>query len=72
MEKPTVILFEGFPYRLMKITPRVSNDPCKVCDLRTVCSDCSLMNLCQPDGYDTSWAFVEDWNIHDNYVYDLL
>ena len=72
MEKPTVILFEGIPYRLWRISRLVSNDPCKVCDLRTVCSDYSLMNLCQPKGYGTNWAFVEDWNIYDNYVYDFL
>ena len=72
MEKPTVILFEGIPYRLWRISPLVSNDPCKVCDLRTVCYDYSLLKLCQPEGYHASWAFVEDWNIYDNYVYNLL
>lgn len=72
MEPLTYILYEGKPYRLWKISPIVTANPCNVCDLAFICQDSQFVSLCQPDGYDTSWAFIEDWNIIDEKVLDLL
>lgn len=72
MEKPTIILFEGYPYRLRKVSAKLSNNPCSVCDLNNVCSDASFIKLCQPNGYDTSWAFVEAWDLYNDTVDELI
>lgn len=68
----TYILYEGKPYRLWQVSPFVTANPCNVCDLASVCQDCQFISLCRPDGYDTSWCFIEDWNFVDKQVIDLL
>lgn len=72
MEKPTIILFEGYPYKLVKVTHKVTNNPCLFCDLNNVCSNNSFVKLCQPVGYDTSWAFVEDWDLYNHSIDELI
>ena len=68
----TYIFLGGKPYRLLKVDISMHACPCAVCALASECSDCRFMPLCRPDGYDDSWAFIEDWNIVDKKILDLL
>lgn len=69
--KPTIILFEGIIYKLMKADIHVTNYPCNMCDLATLCRDNNLVSLCQPEGYDTSWFFGESWDDSDKTLREL-
>ena len=72
MDNITYILLDGRPYSLWHVRADFNACPCKVCDLADICTNDSLRCLCQPDGFDDSWCFREDWNIVDKDVIQLL
>lgn len=73
---PTIVINEGRPYVLKKLTRQGINNPCDVCDLRDLgrCADgqCRLTALCTADDRDESWYFEENWIIRNKPIYDFL
>lgn len=70
---PVVILYEGIPYQLVKQKLMIENNPCNLCDLRSVCGvTANLSALCWTKGRDQSWFFIEDWDIVDRPILDLV
>lgn len=70
--KPTIILFEGVIYKLVKADFHDTNYPCEMCDLAALCRDNYLLSLCKPEGYDTSWYFSESWDDANKTLIDLV
>lgn len=73
---PTILINEGRPYVLKKLTRQGINNPCDVCDLRDLgrCGNdnCHFTTLCTADDRDESWYFEEDWGIANKSVFDYL
>lgn len=73
---PSVILHNGRPYVLKKLTRKGVNDPCSMCDLRHFCMGKSLQlmffELCTSDGRDDGWYYEEDWSIYDKTIADFV
>lgn len=73
---PTVIIMEGRPYQLMKLTRKGVNDPCSMCDLGSVCEEpfdhYNLIDLCRSDNRDDGWYFEEDWTIVGQHIIDFV
>lgn len=73
---PSVILHNGRPYLLKKLTRKGVNDPCSMCDLRQLCmgmrNPSVFYDLCTSDGRGESWYYEEDWTIYDNMIADFV
>lgn len=69
---PTILIMEGRPYRLKELNREGINNPCELCDLRTVCGapdgGYNLTRLCKSDDRDDAWFFEEDWTIYDKHI----
>lgn len=78
-ENATVILFNGIPYVLMKVTrnmPDETADVCHYCDLKHLCiNDCEVLrfkNLCEPEFVGQSCCFIENWDLFDLEITDYI
>ncbi len=64
---PSLIVVNGRPYLLKKVTRQGINDPCSLCDLRDQCNRShhagNLSELCCSDDRGESWYYEEDWTI---------
>lgn len=73
---PSVILHNGRPYLLKKLTRKGVNDPCSMCDLRHLCmgmkDSARFFELCTSDGRDDGWYYEEDWSIYDKMIADFV
>lgn len=73
---PSVILHNGRPYVLKKLTRKGVNDPCSMCDLRQLCIGMRdigrFFELCTSDGRDDGWYYEEDWSIYDKTIADFV
>lgn len=73
---PSVILHNGRPYVLKKLTRKGVNDPCSMCDLRQLCmgmrDSARFFELCTSDGRDDGWYYEEDWSIYDKMIADFV
>lgn len=77
---PSVIIHNGRPYLLKKLTRKGVNVPCSMCDLRQLCmgQKCPVIldALCTSDGRGDNYYYEEDWSIYDkqiaNFVDDIL
>lgn len=74
---PSVILHDGKPYLLKKLTRKGVNDPCSMCDLRQLCMKgprmiMMLYDLCTSDGRSDAYYYEEDWSIYDKMIADFL
>lgn len=73
---PSVILHNGKPYLLKKLTRKGVNDPCSMCDLRQLCmvkkNPCMFYDICTSDGRGDDWYFEEDWEIVDKQIADFV
>lgn len=73
---PSVILHNGRPYLLKKLTRKGVNDPCSMCDLRHQCmgtrDSARFFELCTSDGRDDGWYYEEDWSIYDKMIADFV
>lgn len=73
---PTILIMEGRPYRLKELNRQGINNPCELCDLRTLCGapdgGYHFTRLCQSDDRDDDWFFEEDWTFrHKRFAYYL-
>lgn len=63
----TVLVIEGKPYSLVRELNPTSNAVCGKCELAEKCRGpkgrMDLDYMCWPDGLDSSWYFIEDWDI---------
>ena len=73
---PSVILHNGRPYVLKKLTRKGVNDSCSMCDLRQLCmgmrDSARFFELCTSDGRDDGWYYEEDWSIYDKTIADFV
>lgn len=73
---PSVILHNGRPYLLKKLTRKGVNDPCSMCDLRLLCmvtkDSARFFELCTSDGRDDGWYYEEDWTIYEKTIADFV
>ncbi len=73
---PSVILHNGKPYLLKKLTRKGVNDPCSMCDLCHLCMSPSnkiqFIELCTSDGRDEAYYYEEDWSIYDKMIADFV
>lgn len=73
---PSVILHNGRPYLLKKLTRKGVNDPCSMCDLRQLCWASSyapaLIDLCCSDNRGEAYYYEEDWTIYDKTIADFV
>lgn len=73
---PSVILHNGRPYLLKKLTRKGVNDPCSMCDLRQLCMGTSyppmLYDICCSDGRGDDYYYEEDWTIYDKQIADFV
>lgn len=73
---PSVILHNGKPYLLKKLTREGVNDPCSMCDLRQLCleenSTTNFYDLCTSDSRGDAYYFEEDWSICDKMIADFV
>lgn len=73
---PSVILHNGRPYLLKKLTRKGVNDPCSMCDLRQLCMKTSyfpiLYDLCCSDNRGNAYYYEEDWSIYDKMIADFV
>lgn len=73
---PSVILHNGKPYVLKKLTRKGVNDPCSMCDLRQLCLSPSnrvkFYDLCTSEGRGDAYYFEEDWSIYDKMIADFI
>lgn len=73
---PSVILHDGKPYLLKKLTRKGVNDPCSMCDLRGLCMgkrlELMFYDLCTSDGRDDGYYYEEDWSIYDKTIADFV
>lgn len=73
---PSVILHNGRPYLLKKLTRKGVNDPCSMCDLRQQCITAKnprvFYELCTSDGRGEGWYYEEDWSIYDKMIADFV
>ncbi len=73
---PTILIMSGRPYVLKKLERKDVNNPCRVCDLKSYCSDawgeCRLYMLCTSDDRDDAWYFEEDWSVSDKVDLEML
>lgn len=73
---PTVIIMEGRPYRLKELNRQGINNPCSLCDLKTLCNNEHgqgfLYTLCNSDDRNQAWYFEEDWTIFDKPLCDFI
>lgn len=77
-ENATVILFDGTPFLLMKVSPNFPDetaDVCFYCNLRHLCMKDEntqlFKSLCTPEFAGQSCCFIENWDILDNTINDL-
>ena len=73
---PSVILHNGKPYLLKKLTRKGVNDPCSMCDLHQLCQSPSypikFVNLCTADDRGDAYYYEEDWSIYDKTIADFV
>lgn len=73
---PTILIMEGRPYTLKKLERKGINNPCQLCDLRSICNTpkglAMLHKLCKSDDRDDAWFFEEDWSIFDKAISGYL
>lgn len=73
---PSVILHNGRPYLLKKLTRKGVNDPCSMCDLRQLCmgtrNPTMFYDLCTSDGRGDNYYYKEDWTIYDKTIADFV
>lgn len=73
---PSVILHNGKPYLLKKLTRKGVNDSCSMCDLHQLCWATSyapaLIDLCCLDGRGEAYYYEEDWSIYDKQIADFV
>lgn len=73
---PSVILHNGKPYVLKKLTRKGVYDPCSMCDLRQLCVEprnrSTFYELCTSDGRDDGWYYEEDWSIVGMEIADFV
>ena len=73
---PSMILHNGRPYLLKKLTRKGVNDPCSMCDLRHLCmgtkDSARFFELCTSDGRDDGWYYEEDWSIVGMEIADFI
>lgn len=73
---PSLIIVDGRPYLLKKLTRQGVNDPCSLCDLRSMCCynlrEPTLSELCCSDDRGEDWYYEEDWTIVGNKVADFV
>lgn len=62
----TILVLDGRPYRLVREVMMITNDTCKMCDLKKRCNaGCGAMNLlplCTIGRKNGAWFFKEDHN----------
>ena len=73
---PSLIIVNGRPYLLKKLTRLTLNDPCCLCDLRDQCNRShhagNLSELCCSDDRGESWYYEEDWTIVGKQIADFV
>lgn len=73
---PSVILHNGRPYVLKKLTRKGVNDPCSMCDLRQLCIgktfQLTFFELCCSDDRGEAYYYEEDWTIYDKMIADFV
>lgn len=73
---PTIIVMNGRPYRLKEMNRQGINNPCSLCDLRTLCNNENgqgfLYTLCTSDDRNEAWFFEEDWTIFGKPLCDFI
>lgn len=73
---PSVIIMNGRPYQLKEMNRQGINNPCSLCDLRTLCNNENgqgfLYTLCTSDDRNEAWFFEEDWSIYDKQICDFV
>lgn len=73
---PSVIIHNGRPYLLKKLTRKGVSDPCSMCDLRQLCmgtrNPTMFYDLCTSDGRGDAYYYEEDWSIYDKQIADFV
>lgn len=73
---PAVIVMNGRPYKLKEMNRQGINNPCSLCDLRTLCNNENgqgfLYTLCTSDDRNEAWFFEEDWTFRYKRFADYL
>ena len=73
---PSVIIMNGRPYQLKEMNRQGINNPCSLCDLRTLCNNENgqgfLYTLCTSDDRNEAWFFEEDWSIFGWRISDFI
>lgn len=73
---PSLIIVDGKPYLLKKLTRQGVNDPCSMCDLRSKCyynlREPTLSELCCSDDRGRDWYYEEDWTIVDKPISEFV
>lgn len=71
-----MILHNGRPYLLKKLTRKGVNDPCSMCDLRQLCMGmrdaARFYDLCCSGGRGDGWYYEEDWSIYDKMIAEFV
>lgn len=72
----TVLVLNGKPYRLVREILVVSNNPCKMCDLRKLClsgnGDTNLAPLCRGGDKSDAWFFKENWDCVNHRILEFV
>lgn len=67
---------EGRPYRLKELNRQGINNPCSLCDLRTLCNNEKgqgfMYALCTSGDRNDAWYFEEDWTIYSKPIENFL
>lgn len=73
---PSVIIHNGKPYVLKKMTRKDVNHPCALCDLSYMCTGVSVTanfyELCTSDERGDNYYYEEDWSIYDKMIADFV
>lgn len=73
---PSLIIVDGRPYLLKKLTRQGVNDPCSMCDLRNQCNRShhagNLSELCCSDDRGEDWYYEEDWTIVGKQIVEFV
>ena len=73
---PSLIIVDGRPYLLKKLTRQGVDSPCCLCDLRSKCRSSwhepNLSDLCCSDERGQDWYYEEDWTIVDKPISEFV
>lgn len=68
----TILVLNGQPYRLVREFLIMTNNPCKMCDLRKLClsgnGDLNLAPLCRGTDRSDAWFFKENKDCVNHHI----